>query len=142
MTSIEELVDRLRKVEALRDRGATDGERQAAERVHQRLVERLEKLKRTESVGEHRFTFRGPWSHRLFLAVCRHYGLRPYRYKGQRRTTVMLRVPDSFIEETLWPIFIEYNDILQEHLLEVTRQVIADVFDDDASDADVVHSLE
>ncbi len=141
MTSIEELAEKLRKVEALRDRGATAGEREAAGRAHRKLLERLEKLQRTESVTEHKFTFHGPWSHRLFMAVCRHYGLRPYRYKGQRRTTVMLRVPDTFVEETLWPIFVEYDDILQQHLLEVTQQVIADVFDDDAGDADVVHNL-
>jgi len=142
MDDLEKLIAKLRKVETLRDGAATDGEQQAADRAHQKLLERLDELRDTESAVEYRFTFQDPWANRLFLAVCRYYKLRPYRYKGQRHTTVMLRVPESFVDETLWPMFERYNDILQDYLREMTDEVIEQVFDDDASGPDIVESLE
>lgn len=141
MDELEKLIAKLRKVEALRDGAATDGEQQAADQAHQTLLRRLEELRDTESAVEYKFTFQDPWSHRLFLAVCRYYGLRPYRYKNQRHTTVMLRVPESFVDDTLWPMFEQYDDILQDYLREQTEKVIERVFDDDASGPDVVESL-
>ncbi len=43
---------------------------------------------------------------RLFTALCRRYGLERYRYKGQRHTTVVVRAPRSFVDNTLWPEYI------------------------------------
>ena len=142
MDDLEALIDKLRKVEALKEGATTDGEKQAARQAHRALVERLEQLRETEPAVEYKFTFQDPWANRLFLAVCRYYELRPYRYKGQHRTTVMLRVPESFVDDTLWPMFEEYNDILQDHRREMTERVIEQVFDDDASGPDIVESLE
>ena len=49
---------------------------------------------------------------RLFSALCRRYGLEPYRYKGQRYTTVIVRAPRSFIDRTLWPEYLELQAAL------------------------------
>ena len=140
MDEWNKLIEKLRKVEALRDRGATDGERQAAEQVHEKLLRRLEELQSVEAPLEYRFTFDNPWSQRLFIALCRHFGLRPYRYKRQRLTTVMVRVPRSFVDETLWPMFEEYDDILTKHLESVAAQVIAEVFEESGDDLDELPS--
>ena len=43
----------------------------------------------------------------------------PYRYKRQRYTTVMARVPTMFLHPTLWPEFRELSRTLQQILLEV-----------------------
>ena len=48
---------------------------------------------------ELQFSIADPWSRQLFLALARRYGLRPYRYRRQRRTTVMLQAPESFLRE-------------------------------------------
>jgi hypothetical protein len=53
-----------------------------------------------------------PWSRQLFLALARRYGLRPYRLYRQRRTTVMLTVPESFVTEVFWPEFEQLNEAL------------------------------
>jgi hypothetical protein len=48
----------------------------------------------------------------------------PYRYPRQRHTTVILRAPRSFIENTLWPEFLEIKRALDEYLNEATERII------------------
>ncbi len=61
------------------------------------------------------------------------YGIRPYRYRRQRHTTVMARVPRRFLDETLWPEFNQLNDVLRSYLQRVTERVIkASIYAEDA----------
>ena len=64
------------------------------------------------------------WGRRLFTAWCRRYGVQPYRYPRQRYTTVVLRAPESFIKNTLWPEFLEIKSALDEYLNEATERII------------------
>jgi hypothetical protein len=73
-----------------------------------------------------RFSLPDPWSRQLFTALARRYGLHPYRYRRQRRTTVMLRGPQSFLEQVLWPEFLQINQALTEYLADVTQKIIRD----------------
>lgn len=75
------------------------------------------------------------WSRRLFVTLCRRYGLKPYRYRRQRLTTVVLRVPRGFVDQVLWPEFSELNQALRAYLEEVTLRVIRDEVHADASEA-------
>jgi tRNA nucleotidyltransferase (CCA-adding enzyme) len=75
------------------------------------------------------------WSRRLFVALCRRYGLKPYRYRRQRLTTVVLRVPRGFVDQVLWPEFGELNQALVSYLNEVTLRVIKEEVHADASEA-------
>jgi hypothetical protein len=77
------------------------------------------------------------WAKSLFIALLRRYGLKPYRYPGQRRNTVMVRVTATFVNETLWPEFQEFYKSLRAHLEEVTNRVIAEAICKDASDVEV-----
>lgn len=71
------------------------------------------------------------WQRRLFYALCRRYGLEPYRYKGQRRTTVMVRAPRAFVDKTLWPEYQELQSALNAYLREATERIIREeVFKD------------
>src|SRR5688572_19492675 len=56
------------------------------------------------------FSLHHRWQRRLFAALCRRYGLEPYRYRRQRYTTVMVRVPKSFVNETLWPEYLQIKE--------------------------------
>ncbi len=69
------------------------------------------------------------------MALCRRYGLKPYRNRGQRQTTVMLRVPVSFVDQTLWPEFCQINEALVEYLSEVTAKIIREEVHRDTGDA-------
>jgi tRNA nucleotidyltransferase (CCA-adding enzyme) len=84
------------------------------------------------------FSMPDSWSRHLFLALCRRYGLAPYRYHRQRRNTIMVRAPKGFIEQVLWPEFSELDRALQIYLQEVTMRVIREEVYSDTSEAQEV----
>ncbi len=78
------------------------------------------------------------WSRKVFVALLRRYGINPYRYNGQRYTTVMARVSKGFVNETLWPEFEEIAGTLQNYLSDITDRVVHQVIHQDHSEAEVV----
>jgi hypothetical protein len=132
------LVEKLRLIEALFAGAATDGEKAAAGRARQRILERLRQWEREDPPVEYRFALADMWTRRVFVALLRRYGIKPYRYTRQRYTTVMARVPKRFVQETLWPEFQQISGTLQEYLSEVTERVVGEVIHQDSSEADVV----
>jgi hypothetical protein len=62
---------------------------------------------------EYKFSVAGGGSAKLFLALCRRYGITPYRYRGQRRTTLMANVSRRFEKETLWPELEQLSAVLR-----------------------------
>jgi hypothetical protein len=134
------LVDKLRLIEALFAGATTPGEKVAAERARGRILERLEQLEREAPPVEYRFTMADMWSRKVFVALLRRYGIQPFRYTGQRYTTVMARVTKRFVDETLWPEFQEISKNLQDFLSEVTDRVIREVIHQDSSEAEVVEA--
>jgi hypothetical protein len=136
MREEERLIETLNKIEALYARPATDGERVAAGNALERIRQRLEQLELIEQPVEYRFTLSDAWSVSLFIALLRRYGLRPFRYPGQRRTTVMAKVTKSFVDETLWPEFQQLSTTLRRYLEEVTQRVIAVAIHRDVTDAE------
>ena len=70
------LIDKLRRIESLHAGVTTPGEKDAAQRARQRILERL-----AQGV-------------RRAIAALRHH---PYRYKRQRHTAVMARVSEKFV---------------------------------------------
>ncbi len=135
MTTEQELREKLRKISALFEGATTPGEREAAAAAISRVKKALGKLGETEQPVEMQFTLVDRWSRRLFAALCRRYGLSPYRYKRQRYTTVMVRVPRSFVDATLWPEFLELQKALDEYLNEATERIIREEVYRDAADA-------
>ncbi|HEU5123339.1 MAG TPA: hypothetical protein VFW05_04665 [Verrucomicrobiae bacterium] len=134
----QRLIEKLRRIESLfADRAATPGEKAAAGEAADRIRQRLNHSAETDPPVEFSFALRNPWSHRLFVALCRRYNLRPYRYARQRRTTVMVRVPKRFVHLTLWPEFQELDRTLQSYLTDITQRVIAESINKDISDIEV-----
>lgn len=126
---------RLERIEALFAGAATSGERVAAGEAKRRILERLARLVREDPPIEFRFTHADVWARKVFVALLRRYDLRPYRYRGQRYTTVMVRVPRRFVEETLWPEFQQLVGTLRSYLDEITERVVAEVLHRDSSEA-------
>jgi hypothetical protein len=134
----QRLSEKLRRIETLfADRSATAGEKAAAGEARERIRQRLAAFTQTDPPIEYTFTLRNPWSHRLFVALLRRYNIRPYRYARQRYTTVMAKVPARFVDETLWPEFVELDRTLQSYLTEETNRVIAESINKDTSDVEV-----
>jgi hypothetical protein len=138
MSTESQLRDKLRKIEALFAGAGTSGERLAAEAALERVRARLRELGRQDPPVELQISLSDQWSRRLFLALCRRYGLDPYRYHRQRRNTVMVRAPRRFVDQVLWPEFSELNCALQAYLHEVTLRVIREDVYADASEAQEV----
>ena len=115
---------KLRRIEALHARAGNAGEREAAARARDRIRERLRQLESSEPPIEYRFSLADQWSRHLFVALLRRYGITPYRYRGQRRTTVMARVSRAFVDETLWPEFRELQGTLAAYFDALTDRVI------------------
>lgn len=101
MTSEDELRTRLRKIEALFAGGATPGERAAADAALGRIRTRLVEARKQTRAIEIQFSIVDPWSRQLFVALARHCDLRPFRLARQRRATVMLQVPEAFMNQVL-----------------------------------------
>ena len=130
-----QLRDKLRKIEALFAGAGTAGERDAAEAALKRVRARLAEMGRSDPAIEMQFSMADQWSRRLFLALARRNGLSPYRYRRQRLTTVMIRVPRGFVDQVLWPEFQELNKALVQYLNDVTLRVIREEVHRDASEA-------
>ena len=135
MTIEARLQEKLRKIEALFAGAGTPGERDAAEAALHRLRARLAEQLKTEEPIEMKFSLGDEWSRHLFLALCRRYGLEPYRYKRQRHTTVMVRLPKSYCDEVLWPEFTQPHDTLRQYLAEVTTKLVRETVFADTSEA-------
>ena len=128
------LRERLSKIEALFAGATTEGERVAAAEARQRIQARLESAERADPAVEYRFTLGDGWARKVFVALLRRYNLKPYRYRGQRRTTVMVKVPKRFVDETLWPEFEQIDAALHSYLEEVTDRIIAETIHRDSSE--------
>ena len=135
MTSEQQLRDKLRKISALFEGATTQGEKVAAAAAIDRIKQALASLTKVERTVEVQFTLPDRWQRRLFAALCRRYGLEPYRYKRQRFTTVMVRAPKSFIDKTLWPEYMELKGALDAYLNEATERIIREEVWGDADDA-------
>ena len=141
MTEEQKLIEKLQRIEALFAGATTKGEKVAAANALERIREKLRDVQKLDPPVEYKFTLTDVWSKKLFLALLRRYGIEPYRYHRQKHTTVMARVPISFVNETLWPEFQELNNTLRSYLDEVTNRVITTGIYADSSDAEVRQEL-
>jgi len=142
MSSESHLREKLRKIEALFLGAGTAGERLAAEAALERVRAKLKEIERQDPPVEMQFSLPDQWSRHLFMALCRRYGLKPYRYRRQRRTTLMVRAPRHFVETVLWPEFSDLDNDLRAYLQEVTLKVIREeVYADTSEAAEVPEAL-
>ena len=143
MTSEEELRLKLRKIEALFEGAGTIGERDAAGAARARIKARLAQAEKTAPAVEYTFTLGDQWSRQLFVALCRRYDLKPYRYARQRYTTVMLKVPKAFVDDVLWPQYSALSKELREYLDQATSKIISEEVHRDTTEAqEIVQLLE
>ena len=135
MTTEQQLREKLRKITALFEGAVTAGERQAAAAAMDRIRQALGAAAKTQPLPETKFSLADQWQRRLLLALCRRYGIEPYRYRGQRHTTLIIRAPRDFVDKTLWPEFQELQDALNAYLNEATERIIREEVYGNASDA-------
>ena len=128
--------DKLRKIEALFAGAATAGEKAAAGAAADRIRARLGKAAGSEATEEIRFSVPDSWSRQLFIALCRRYGIIPFRYRRMHRQTVIVKAPRSFVEQVLWPEFRELSAALTAYLAEITEKLIREEVHGETADAE------
>lgn len=136
--SEERLREKLRKIEALYAGATTAGEKSAAGAAAERIRRQFETASKKERAEEFKFSITDPWSRQLFIALCRRYGIKPFRYTRMHRQTVMIRAPASFVQLTLWPEFEDLSGALTAHLDEITKKIIRDEVHEATQDAEEV----
>jgi hypothetical protein len=128
------LREKLGKLEELFRRAGSSGERAAAGAAIDRLRGRL-RDDRSDPEIEMKFSFPDTWSVRLFLAICRKHGVRPYRYPRQRRTTVMVRARERDFDGQVWPEFSALHTELAFYFEEMVDHLITDAMRSDGDDS-------
>ena len=136
--SEERLREKLRKIEALYAGATTAGEKSAAGAAAERIRRQFETASKKERAEEFKFSIPDPWSRQLFIALCRRYGIKPFRYTRMHRQTVMVRAPASFVQLTLWPEFEDLSGALTAHLDEITKKIIRDEVHEATQDAEEI----
>jgi hypothetical protein len=132
------LIEKLRKLEALHAGTRIDGEREAASRAAEKIRARLAELRGLEPDVELLYRLPDPWTRQLFVALCRRYGLQPYREAGRRYSTVLVRAPEAFHNRTLWPEFKALSEVLEKELSALTQRVIREAIHADVTEASEV----
>ena len=132
----DQLRERLRKVEALYFGATSAGEREAASAAAERLKAKLDEASQLDPPVEMKFSLPDEWSVQLFIALCRRYGVRPFRYARQRRTTIMVRAPRRFFDTVVWRQFSDVQTDLWIHFQQTTERLIKDAICADTRDAE------
>ncbi len=131
----DSLFETLRKLEALHAGTPFDGERDATKHAAERIRARIAELRGQEKDEELRYSLTDPWKRQLFLALCRRYGLKPFRRRGQRASSIQVCAPRAFQLKTLWPEYLALADGLHDHLAAVTERVIRAAIHQDVTEA-------
>ena len=128
--------EKLEKLEALFARGATEGERAAAGAALHRLNSRFDMGEQEEQV-EFQYSLPDAWAVKIFVALCRKHGVKPYRYSRQRRTTVMVNVQKSVFEQTVLAEFETLHAELVAYFEDTVDHLIADAMKSDGEDGNL-----
>ena len=138
MTPEHILREKLRKIEALFAGAATAGEKAAAGAAADRIRARLGKAAGSEALEEIKFSVPDVWSRQLFIALCRRYGISPFRYRRMHMQTVIVKAPRSFVDQVLWPEFQELSSALTAYLGEITERLIREEVHGETQEAEEV----
>jgi hypothetical protein len=134
----QSLREKLRKIESLFAGAATEGEKIAAGAAADRIRDRLGQEAGKEQPIEVKFSILDIWSRQLFVALCRRYGLRPFRYRRMHRQTIIVKGPKSFLEDVLWAEFRELDAALVAYLSKITERVIREEVHGETGEADEI----
>jgi len=122
-----DILEKIKKIEAMITGAQTQGEKSAALSAKARILKKYPNLDIDKDVLE--FSLRTPdhWHKKLLLAICHKYGLKPYRYKGQKYTTVMVRANEAFLNMVVWKEYLEYSDHLEKLVGAITDNLIGKI---------------
>lgn len=117
-----ELAEKIRKIEALIASTKSEGERRAAQLAKERL-----QVKIAEKPLEYTVRLGNFWKKKLFVAICKKYQLKTYRYAKQKYTTAMVRVSQPFMNSVVMPEFRKYDSLFEDLANEIIQNLISKI---------------
>jgi hypothetical protein len=125
---MEHLLEKIKKIEALIAGTTSQGEKQAAILAKERLLKKFPNLDAHKNTLEYRLSTPDTWHKRLLIALCRKYGINPYRYHRQKHTTIMVKINEDFLNQILWKEYIEYSNQLEDLIEGIMGSVIGKIY--------------
>jgi hypothetical protein len=123
MNHEQDLIESLCRIEC-KYAGLLTADLAQSEQARARIRARCQESRTATDVAEFRFTLPDPWSRLLFHALLKRYGLKGYRYQGQRQSSCMLLASKRLIDELLSPLFDEMCQRLNACFLELTQKTL------------------
>lgn len=77
---MEDLLEKIKKIEALISGATTSGEKEAAISAKNRVLKKHPEIEIDQNPKEYSLYTSDNWHKKLLLAICRKYGVKPYRY--------------------------------------------------------------
>jgi len=127
---MQDILERIKKVEALIVWAKSEWEKNAAEAAKKRILEKYPEIDNANKKVEFTISTSGSWHKKLFHALCRKYWIKPYRYYRQKYTTVMIMVNENFLNEVLWVEYEKYVKILEELVWGITDDIINQIHEE------------
>ncbi len=134
---MQDLLDRIKKIENLILGAATTGEKNAAMSAKERILKKYPELEIYKNPTEYNLYTSNVWQKKLLLAICRKYGVKPYRYHRQKYTTVMVNINEEFLKKVLWKEYLEYSSHLEKLIAGITDDLISKIHKH--QEEDVIH---
>jgi hypothetical protein len=127
---MNDILERIKKVEALILWAKSDWEKKAAEAAKERILKKYPEIDRLKDKKEYKIHTQDSWHKKLFIAICRKYWINPFRYYRQKYTTVMININEKFLDEVLRPEYLEYSKYLEDLLWDVIGDLINKIHKD------------
>ena len=134
---MEDLLERIKKIERLIIGATTEGEKKAAISAKARILKKYPEVEVHKNPKEYALYTSDNWHKKLLIAICRKYGVKPYRYHRQKYTTVMVRINEEFLNNVLWKEYLEYTKHLEKLVEEITDDLINKIHE--YEEEDLIH---
>ncbi len=137
----DDILEKIRKIEALINGATTEGEKEAAQAAKERVMHHYSHLDPHRHPVEFSLKTSGKWHRQLLLALCNKHGLKPYRYHRQKYTTVMVRVNAEYMDKVLWMEYLKFSNMLSDLFDGIADNLINQIHGDQ-SETEISGSLE
>ena len=124
---MQNILERIKKVEALIAWATSKWEKNAAEATKKRILEKYPQIEILKDITEIKITSLEKSDKKLLKAISRKYWLEPYRYYRQKYSTLIINCNVWFFDEILWPEYIRNRDILDNLVDDITWDIISKI---------------
>ncbi len=95
-----------------------------SELARARISEMLKQSATAPDIQEFQCGAKQDWERVIFCAICKRFGITVYRYSNQRKTTVLVRLSKQFMDDVLWPIYLDVANSVARRFTEVTSGLL------------------